>query len=135
MTEANILIVDDSPGVLSAGKLLLKRHFSGVETAKAPEDIPRLLEEYRFDVILLDMNFMRSKNTGQEGFEWLVRILQLDPGAAVIMITAYGDVELAVKAIKMGATDFVMKPWDNDSLLVTLQTALQHKKNRTATDP
>jgi DNA-binding NtrC family response regulator len=65
----------------------------------------------------------------------LVRILQHDPGATVIMITAYGDVELAVKAIKMGATDFVMKPWDNDSLLVTLQAALQHKKNRTATDP
>ena len=130
MHPANILIVDDNPGVLSAGKLLLKRHFAEVETTREPAEIPDLLRERRYDVILLDMNFNRTKNTGQEGFQWLEKILDLDPTAVVVLITAYGDVELAVRAIKNGATDFVLKPWDNDKLLATLHAALRLKSSQ-----
>jgi DNA-binding NtrC family response regulator len=128
MNEANILIVDDNPGVLSAGKLFLKRHFAEVDSSRDPEEIPQLLKEKRYSVIMLDMNFGRSaKNTGQEGFDWLARILEIDPSAVVVLITAYGDVELAVRAIKNGATDFVLKPWDNEKLLATLLSALRLK--------
>ncbi len=131
MNEANILIVDDNPGVLSAGKLFLKRHFAEVDTTREPEEIPGFLKEKRYSVILLDMNFGRSaKNTGQEGFHWLGKILELDPSAVVVLITAYGDVELAVRAIKNGATDFVLKPWDNDKLLATLHSALKLKTSQ-----
>ncbi len=130
MHPANILIVDDNPGVLSAGKLLLKRHFAEVETTREPAEIPDLLRERRYEVILLDMNFNRTKNTGQEGFQWLEKILHLDPTAVVVLITAYGDVELAVRAIKNGATDFVLKPWDNDKLLATLYAALRLKSSQ-----
>jgi DNA-binding NtrC family response regulator len=130
MTQANILIVDDNPGVLSAGKLFLKRHFSDVETTRDPEEIPRLLKEQRYDVILLDMNFNRTKNTGQEGLMWLEKIRSLEPEAVVVLITAYGDVELAVRAIKNGATDFVLKPWDNEKLLATLSSAMRLKNTQ-----
>ncbi|HNE29526.1 MAG TPA: response regulator, partial [Saprospiraceae bacterium] len=130
MNQANILIVDDNPGVLSAGKLLLKRHFSEVDTTRDPAEIPALFRERSYDVVLLDMNFNRNKNTGQEGFEWLGKILELDPSTIVVLITAYGDVELAVRAIKNGATDFVLKPWDNDKLLATLHSALRLKNSQ-----
>lgn len=131
MYEASILIVDDNPGVLSAGKLFLKRHFAEVDTTRDPEEIPTLLRERRYALIMLDMNFSRStKNTGQEGFQWLSRILEIDPAAIVVLITAYGDVELAVRAIKNGATDFVLKPWDNDKLLATLHAALKLKNSQ-----
>jgi DNA-binding NtrC family response regulator len=134
MTQANILIVDDNPGVLSAGKLFLKRHFTDVFTTRDPEEIPTLLRERRYDVILLDMNFNRVKNTGQEGFFWLEKIRGLDPAAVVVLITAYGDVELAVKAIKQGATDFVLKPWDNEKLLATLLSALRLRNSQEEAD-
>ena len=126
MNQANILIVDDNPGVLSAGKLFLKRHFAVVETTRDPSDIPALLASTRFAVILLDMNFGKSnRHSGQEGLDWLERILQIDPNAVVVLITAFGDVELAVQAIKNGATDFVLKPWDNHKLLATLHAAMR----------
>ncbi len=135
MKQANILIVDDNPGVLSAAKLFLKRHFAEVDTTREPADIPAFFKEKRYAVILLDMNFGRSaKNTGQEGFEWLEKILELDPSAVVVLITAYGDVELAVKAIKNGATDFVLKPWDNDKLLATLHSALKLRSSQDEAD-
>jgi DNA-binding NtrC family response regulator len=130
MTDANILIVDDNAGVLSAGKLLLKRHFGQVETLRDPEGIPEAMRHTRFDVILLDMNFSGGKNTGREGFNWLERILEADPEAVVVLITAYGDVELAVRAIKAGATDFVLKPWDNEKLMATLNAALRLRHSR-----
>jgi len=131
MDQATLLIVDDNPGVLSAGKLFLKRHFAEVDTSRDPEEIPLLLKEKRYSVIMLDMNYGRSaKNTGQEGFDWLARILEIDPGAVVVLITAYGDVDLAVRAIKNGATDFVLKPWDNDKLLATLHSALKLKASQ-----
>ncbi|MBN8677269.1 MAG: sigma-54-dependent Fis family transcriptional regulator [Chitinophagales bacterium] len=135
MNESSLLIVDDNPGVLSAGKLFLKRHFAEVDTTRDPEEIPMLLREKRYSVIMLDMNFGRSaKNTGQEGFDWLARILEIYPEAVVVLITAYGDVELAVRAIKNGATDFVLKPWDNEKLLATLHSALKLKASQEEND-
>ncbi|MDP5140726.1 MAG: response regulator, partial [Spirosomaceae bacterium] len=124
MNPYKILIVDDDVDVLSAAKLLLKRNFEKVEIEKNPEKIPFLLNNYTFDLILLDMNFMRDVNTGKEGFEWLDKILDLNPKQKVILFTAYGDVEMAVRAIKSGATDFVLKPWENDKLLAAILTAL-----------
>lgn len=130
MNNASILIADDNPGVLSAGKLFLKRHFSEVETTRDPESIPGLLRERRFDIVLLDMNFNRTKNTGEEGLYWLTQIRETDPSVVVVLITAYGDVELAVQAIRKGASDFVLKPWDNDKLLATLLAALRLKNTQ-----
>jgi DNA-binding NtrC family response regulator len=127
MNPYKILIVDDDVDVLSAAKLLLKRNFEKVEIEKNPEKIPFLLNNYTFDLILLDMNFMRDVNTGKEGFEWLDKVLDLNPKQKVILFTAYGDVEMAVRAIKSGATDFVLKPWENDKLLATILTALGKK--------
>lgn len=127
MHEARILIADDNPGVLSAGKLFLKRHFAAVETTRDPETIPTLLREQRFDIVLLDMNFNRTRNTGEEGLYWLSKIRETDPSVVVVLITAYGDVALAVQAIRQGAADFVLKPWDNDKLLATLLAALRLK--------
>jgi len=131
MNEASILIVDDHAGVLSAGKLLLKRHFAAVETTRDPSEIPALMAQNSYDIILLDMNFSReSKNTGSDGFQWLEKILEIDPSVVVVLITAYGDVELAVRAIKNGATDFVLKPWDNEKLLATLNASLRLKNSQ-----
>ncbi len=127
LSETKLLIVDDDVDVLSAAKLLLKRHFKQVDIEKNPEKIPFLLNNGGYDAILLDMNFTRDVSSGREGFQWLDRILDHSPKMTVIMVTAYGDVEMAVRAIKAGATDFVLKPWENDKLLATLEKALQGK--------
>lgn len=126
----SILVVDDNSGVLTAAKLFLKRHFTQVETERNPENLPNLLSSMRYDVILLDMNFTKDRSSGKEGFFWLERILQLDPAAVVILITAYGDVEMAVRAIKDGATDFVLKPWENEKLLATLLSAMKLRASK-----
>ncbi len=123
--EGKILIVDDDTGVLSAANLLLKRHFKQVDTEKNPLRIPYWVNSGGYDVILLDMNFTRDLSSGKEGFEWLDKILDLDPSISVVLFTAYGDIEMAVRAIKSGATDFVLKPWHNDKLVTTLKTALE----------
>jgi two-component system, NtrC family, response regulator HydG len=123
--EGKILIVDDDAGVLSAANLLLKRHFKQVDTEKNPLRIPYWVNSGGYDVILLDMNFTRDLSSGKEGFEWLDKILDLDPSISVVLFTAYGDIEMAVRAIKSGATDFVLKPWHNDKLVATLKTALE----------
>jgi two-component system, NtrC family, response regulator HydG len=130
--EGKILIVDDDAGVLSAANLLLKRHFKQVDTEKNPLRIPYWVNTGGYDVILLDMNFNRDLSSGKEGFEWLDKILDLDPGISVVLFTAYGDIEMAVRAIKLGATDFVLKPWQNDKLVDTLKTALQIAKEKKA---
>jgi len=124
-----ILVVDDDAGVLTAAKLLLKRHFSVVQTESDPGRIPALLDG-SFDVVLLDMNFAIGADNGADGFRWLERILQIDPGIVVILMTAYGDVALAVRAIKSGATDFVLKPWQNEKLLATVTAGLQLRESR-----
>jgi len=128
--RARILVVDDDDDVLHAARLLLKRYFSHVETVTDPNRIPALLAAESFDAILLDMNFTRDVTSGQEGFCWLERVLQFDPDAVVIMITAYGDAETAVRAIKSGATDFVVKPWQNEKLLATVTAGARLRRSR-----
>ncbi|OPX21641.1 MAG: sigma-54-dependent Fis family transcriptional regulator [Candidatus Latescibacteria bacterium 4484_107] len=125
-----ILVVDDDEDVLLAARLLLKQHGALVHTEKDPERIPGLLKNETYDVILLDMNFSRDATGGHEGFHWLGRILESDPSAVVVLITAYGDVEMAVRAIKAGATDFVLKPWQNEKLLATLSAAMHLRQSR-----
>lgn len=123
--EEKVLIVDDDRDVLVAARLFLKQHFPIVRTEHDPERLPSLLAEDRFDVILLDMNFTKDVTSGREGFFWLEKILKLDPQAIVVFITAYADVDLAVRAVKAGATDFVEKPWKNEKLLATVSSALE----------
>ncbi|HEX8658070.1 MAG TPA: sigma-54 dependent transcriptional regulator [Hymenobacter sp.] len=125
--HARILVVDDDPDVLFALKLLLKSEVREVVTEKNPELLLSLLSQQHFDVVLLDMNYRSGQATGNEGFYWLGRILEHDPTTAVILITAYGDVRTAVRALKAGATDFLLKPWHNEQLLQTLAAALQPK--------
>ncbi len=124
-----ILIIDDDEDVLLAAKMLLKRHIKEVIIEKDPRKIPFLLNNNSFDVILLDMNFSQDTTSGKEGFYWLEQILDKDPKAVVILITAFGDVEMAVRALKAGATDFVLKPWQNEKLLATLSSASKLKKS------
>lgn len=131
-TEGKILIVDDDAGVLSAANLLLKRHFKQVDTEKNPLRIPYWVNSGGYDVILLDMNFTRDINSGKEGFEWLDKILDLDSTISVVLFTAYGDIEMAVRAIKLGAKDFVLKPWQNEKLVDTLKNALEIAKEKKA---
>jgi DNA-binding NtrC family response regulator len=123
-----ILIVDDDMDVLRAARLLLKRHFEQVDFERNPQKIPYLVSNFDYDVILLDMNFTRDLSSGKEGFEWLDRILDLKPESSVVLFTAYGDVEMAVRAIKAGATDFVLKPWENEKLLATMQAAYNKRQ-------
>lgn len=129
-----ILIVDDNEDILLAAHLLLKQHFSLVHTEKNPDKIPSLLENESYDVILLDMNFAQDATSGVEGFYWLDIIQEIDPSAVVVLITAFGDVEMAIKAIKRGATDFVLKPWNNEKLLATLSSAMNLRKSRLEVD-
>jgi two-component system response regulator HydG len=125
----NILIIDDDEDVLFAAKMLLKKHAQNVIIEKDPRKIPFLMNNGSYDVILLDMNFSKDITSGKEGFYWLQQILERDPKAVVILITAFGDVEMAVKALKEGATDFVLKPWQNEKLIATLSTASKLKKS------
>ncbi|MEJ1237850.1 sigma-54 dependent transcriptional regulator [Chryseolinea sp. T2] len=128
--QGKILIVDDNEDLLKAAKMHLKRHFAQVDIEKNPEAIPALMNNEDYDVILLDMNFTKDVSSGSEGYYWLERILQLDPSAVVVLITAYGDIQMAVRAIKAGATDFVLKPWENEKLLATLFSAMRLRESR-----
>lgn len=129
-----ILAVDDNEDILFALKLLLKNHFESIVTLNNPEKIPDLMSKEDFDVILLDMNFTKDAISGQEGFDWLEKILEIDKDAVVVFITAYGDAEKAVRAIKSGATDFVLKPWQNEKLLATISSSIKLRKSRRETD-
>lgn len=128
--QGKILIVDDNEDLLKAAKMYLKRHFAQVDIEKKPEAIPALMSNDDYDVILLDMNFTKDVSSGSEGYYWLGKILELDPSAVVVLITAYGDVQMAVKAIKAGATDFVLKPWENEKLLATLYSSMRLRESR-----
>lgn len=128
--DARILIVDDDQDILLAAKLFLKQHFRIIHTEKNPENLPNLLKTDSYDVILLDMNFSRDATTGKEGFYWLNKILEIDPAAVVIFITGYGDIELAVQGIKEGATNFILKPWDNKKLLATIAANLKVRDSK-----
>jgi DNA-binding NtrC family response regulator len=125
MEEGKILIIDDNEGILKSLRYALKFEFRTVKTTRTPNQIPSLLQTEKFDVILLDMNFSAGVNTGNEGIYWLREILKLDPEVVVVLITAYGDVELAVRAIREGAVDFIVKPWDPEKLISTLKAAFK----------
>lgn len=130
---ATELIVDDDPDILTAGKLLLKRKFEHIVSCNDPNEIPKLMARFKFDAILLDMNFGPGESSGQQGFSWLEKILQIDPQAVIIMITAHGGINVAVEAMKLGATDFVAKPWQNEKLIATLSSAVQLSQSRAET--
>lgn len=123
MHAGTILIVDDNKSVLTSLEMLLESDFERIETASNPNQILTVLDSRQVDLIILDMNFCAGVNTGNEGLFWLRRILEITPDMPVIMLTAYGDVDLAVKALKDGAADFILKPWDNDVLLEKVRTA------------
>jgi DNA-binding NtrC family response regulator len=125
-----ILVIDDDPDVLTAAQLLLKRHYGLVAVDEDPAKLPGLLDSRAWDVILLDMNFALGANSGDEGLRWLAQILAKQPSALVILMTAYGAVDTAVKAIKQGAIDFVLKPWHNERLLTTVATAMRLRESR-----
>ena len=128
--NAKILIVDDDHDVLLAARLFLKQHLQVVHTEENPENIPVLLTNESYDLVLLDMNFAPEATSGKEGFHWLNKILEIDPSTVVILITGYGDIELAVQGIKEGATNFLLKPWENKKLLATINTTLQLRKSK-----
>lgn len=130
MNPSKVLIIDDDRDVLETARMFLKQEFAIVQLEDDPKRIPDHLRTTVYDVILLDMNFNKGVNDGEEGFYWLNRILNIDPDAVVILITAYGEVDLAVKAMKQGAVDFVTKPWKNQKLLATIFAALQLRKSK-----
>ena len=135
MQAGTILIVDDNKSVLTSLELLLEDEFEGVETASNPNSILSVLDSRPVDLVLLDMNFSAGVNTGNEGLFWLRRIREIAPELPVIMLTAYGDVELVVRALKGGAADFVLKPWDNDSLIGKIRAALHERKSSQLVHP
>lgn len=129
-----ILIVDDDEHVLLTARMILKNYFERVETLSSPKTLDTRLKQQDVEVILLDMNFMAGVTSGNEGIFWMNRVRQLSPQTQVVMQTAYGDIELAVKSIKEGAVDYLPKPWDKDKLVTTVlnayQQAVARKENR-----
>jgi len=130
-TTGKILIVDDDNDILVASKLLLKRKFTDVSTCNQPEHIPTFLEKQHVDVVLLDMNFGPGESSGAQGFYWLKRIREIAPQSIIIMITAHGGVDVAVEAMKLGATDFIAKPWHNEKVIATVTTAVMLAQSQT----
>ncbi|MEI6138719.1 MAG: sigma-54 dependent transcriptional regulator [Mariniphaga sp.] len=125
-----ILAVDDNEDILFSLRLLMKPHVEKIIITNNVTSIPDLLKNEEFDVILLDMNFTKDAISGQEGFFWLTKILEIDPDAVVLFITAYGDIEKSVRAIKEGATDFILKPWQNEKLMATVNSALNLRRSK-----
>lgn len=130
LSQANILIIDDDKDILTVLGLLLKPVAGNVVTDSKPENIHHLLLHNKFDVILLDMNFNSAHNTGNEGLYWLQRIKEWSPATAVILITAYGEINLAVAALKKGASDFIIKPWHNEKLVEAITELLPEKNTK-----
>jgi DNA-binding NtrC family response regulator len=128
--EGSVLIVDDNKELLHALSLFLSPYFREIRTIQSPNFIPELLESEAFDLILLDMNFTAGETTGNEGIYWMQRILENDASASVVFITAFGDIELAVRAIREGATDFIEKSWDERKILSTVLSAYKIRKSR-----
>lgn len=122
--KASLLVIDDDVDVLTSARIFLKQWFTTVNTIADPTEINQQVTQQAFDVILLDMNFRKGTNDGKEGLYWMNRILEINPSAIIVLMTAYGDVELAVEAIKKGATDFILKPWNNERLLKTISSAV-----------
>ena len=124
-TKAKILVIDDDRDILTTAEVFLKQLYSNVRVEQNPEIIDSLLLVEEYDIIMLDMNFSKGKIDGEEGIFWLKKIKNYDPSAIVIIISAYGDINLAVEAIKTGAKEFVLKPWNNHKLSVTINSALE----------
>jgi len=130
MIDAKILVIDDNKSVLSALEILLQFEYKSVETLFNPNQISSFPNMEKIDIVLLDMNFSAGVNTGNEGLYWLNEIKKKSPNTSVIMMTAYGAVDLAVKALKQGASDFVLKPWNNERLLTTVKSAYELRKSK-----
>ncbi|MBJ2173095.1 sigma-54-dependent Fis family transcriptional regulator [Aureibaculum sp. A20] len=130
MTDGKILIIDDNKSVLSALEILLQFEYKSIEILSNPNQISSLKNLTDFDIVLLDMNFSAGINSGNEGLYWLKEIKKKSPAVSVIMMTAYGAIDLAVKALKEGAADFVLKPWNNDKLLATVKSAFLLRKSQ-----
>ncbi|MDY6983694.1 MAG: sigma-54 dependent transcriptional regulator, partial [Pseudomonadota bacterium] len=124
----HILIVDDDADVLLAAEIVLKKEFSRVRACSDPAQLGALLAEHEIDVVLLDMNFVIGVTTGQDGLDWLKFIKARAPATQVVVMTAYGSLNLAIAAIRIGASDFVVKPWDNAKLVATIGAALAHSR-------
>ncbi|MCP3928135.1 MAG: sigma-54-dependent Fis family transcriptional regulator [Bacteroidetes bacterium] len=129
-TEATILILDDEEDILLSAKLLLKRQYTNIITSTNPQEINRLISIHAIDVILLDMNYRLGVNDGEEGLYWLKHILEIKPNIVVILMTAFGEVELAVEAIKKGGFDFILKPWSNEKFLATIHAAVGVRRSK-----
>ncbi len=125
MNKAKILVVDDNQGIRSALKILLPVHFAQVELIPSPVPLVKTMENFRPDVVLLDMNFYTDINTGNEGLYWTGEIKKMFPETQVVLFTAYADIALAVEGMKRGAFDFIVKPWDNEKLISTLNAAFE----------
>lgn len=123
-----ILIVDDNPAILTALKICLAGVFTRIVTLSSTDRLVATMSEEQVDVVLLDMNFSLGVNTGQDGLLWLRTLKKLHPNTPVVLMTAYADVQLAVKGLKNGAADFVTKPWDNDELVRTLRDAVEKSR-------
>jgi len=130
MIDGKILVIDDNKSVLSALEILLQFEYTHVETIFNPNQISSFSNLKEFDIALLDMNFSAGVNTGNEGLFWLRELKKRAPHISVIMMTAYGAIDLAVEALKEGAVDFVLKPWNNEKLLVTVKSAYQIRKSK-----
>ena len=130
MIKGTLLIVDDNKSVISALEMMLQYEVEKLITINNPNRIHEVLEQNEIDIVLLDMNFQAGVNSGNEGLFWMKEILKHDSNISVVMITAYGDVELAVKALREGAIDFILKPWDNEKLLATINAAWKLRSSR-----
>ncbi len=130
MLDAKILVIDDNKSVLSALEILLQFEYKTVETISNPNQISSFPDLTDFDIVLLDMNFSAGVNSGNEGLFWLREILKKAPQISIVMMTAYGAIDLAVKALKEGAADFILKPWNNDKLLATVKSAYELRKSK-----
>jgi len=127
--EGSIMIIDDDQAVLYTAKIVLKQFFTSVKTLSHPSQLIPLLSRENFDVILLDMNFVQGKTSGQEGLFWVAKIMEEAPASYIVVTTAYGDIELAVNAMKEGAKDFLTKPWEKEKLVATVVSAYEKKRS------
>jgi len=128
--EGKILVIDDDKDIQVTAKMILKKHYETVKTIDTPDELSSIKTAPNYDIILLDMNFSPGKTSGEEGLYWLKEIQQYHPEAIVIMITAYGDIDLAVKAMRLGATNFIVKPWENKKFLATISSAYQLSRSK-----
>ena len=132
ISASSILVVDDDNDVLYTAKLVLKGLFAKVDTLSRPGFIPDCLRDSKYDLILLDMNFSRGDTSGKDGLEWLARILRIDPEARIITTTAYGEIDLAVQAMKLGAVDFIIKPWNKEQLIASVMNIFAQERLKKA---